>query len=199
MSVQPAAHSEPMAPQPQSAIPAPGGPGARTGSIRAGGSIKAENIVTGVQVHGTDTATARVLVELAQHIASGSVEAVQNIVATNLVTGLQYVGQGGTEPRREQFQQELYALRDQLAKAITTGEIPAAYDAEDAQRALDRALEQTQVQAPVAEHITTQLDRAAMIINQAATVAESAGKFQAAVIKLAPIVTVLQRLASLLF
>ncbi len=115
------------------------------------------------------------------------------------MTGLQYVGQDGAEPRREQFQQELHALWDQLVQAITAGEIPAAYDAEDAQRALDRALEQTQVQAPVAEHITAQLDRAATIINQAATVAESAGQFQAAVMKLAPIVTVLQRLASLLF
>ncbi len=109
------------------------------------------------------------------------------------------MGQDGAEPRREQFQQELHALWDQLVQAITAGEIPAAYDAEDAQRALDRALEQTQVQAPVAEHITAQLDRAATIINQAATVAESAGQFQAAVMKLAPIVTVLQRLASLLF
>jgi len=198
-SGQPAAHIEPVASLPQSAVPASSGLGARTGSIRAGGSIKAENIVTGVQVHGTDAATARVLVELAQHIASGSVEAVQNIVATNLVTGLQYVGQDGTEPRREQFQQELHALREQLAKAIAAGEITAAYDAEDAQRALDRALEQAQAPAPVAEHITTQLNRAATIINRAATVAESAGKFQAAVIKLAPIVTVLQRLASLLF
>jgi hypothetical protein len=188
-----------MAPQPQSGIPAPGGPGARTGSIRAGGSIKAENIVTGAQVHGTDAATARVLVELAHHSASSSVEAVQNIVATNLVTGLQYVDQNGTEPRREQFQQELHALWEQLAKAIAAGEITAAYDAEDAQRALDRALEQTQVPAPVAENITAQLDRAATIVNRAATVAESAGKSQAVVIKLAPIVTVLQRLASLLF
>jgi len=84
VSGQLAAHIEPVAPQPQSAIPAPGGLGARTGRIRAGGSIKAENIVTGVQVHGTDAATARVLMELVQHIASGSVEAVQNIVQPTL-------------------------------------------------------------------------------------------------------------------
>src|SRR5262249_28495595 len=121
------------------------------------------------------------------------------IVATNLVTGLQYVGHGGTEPRREQFQHELHALRTQLAQDIAVGEIPVAYDAEDVQRALDRALERTQAPAPVAENITAQLDRAATIINRAATMAESAGKFQAAVIKLAPIVTVLQRLASMLF
>ena len=55
------------------------------------------------------------------------------------------------------------------------------------------------VTQPVTEKITTNLDRAATIINRVATVAESAGKFQAAIIKLAPIATALKPLAALLF
>ena len=71
--------------------------------------------------------------------------------------------------------------------------------AEDAQKAVDRAVEQTQAQKPAAEKIVPHLDRAATIINKAGTVAESAGKIQAAVIKLAPVATALYRLASVIF
>ncbi len=87
----------------------------------------------------------------------------------------------------------------QLAQAVKAGEIAEAYDAEDAQKAVDRAVEQSQAQKPAAEKITPQLEHAAKIINQAATAAESAGKFQAAVIKLAPVATALYRLASMIF
>ena len=82
---------------------------------------------------------------------------------------------------------------------MKAGEIADAYDAEDAQKAVDRAVEQSQAQKPAAEKITPQLERAVKIINQAATAAESAGKIQAAVIKLAPIATALYRLSSLIF
>jgi hypothetical protein len=169
---------------------------ARTGGVRARGNIEADNIVTGVQVQGAAAQTARELLELAKDIASGSVEA-QDIVAKNIVTGLQYLGQGGTEPNREQFQQELNALREQLAQAIAAGEIEDEDDAEDVQTALDRTIKQTQAETPVTEKITTNLDRAATIITRVATVAESAGKFQAAIIKLAPIATALKHLAGL--
>ena len=170
----------------------------RTGGVKAGGKIEADNIVTGAQVQGADAETARELLALARELESGSVEAVQDIIAKNIVTGFQYVGQGGTAPNLEQFQQELAALRAQLAQAVKAGEIADAYDAEDAQKAVDRAVEQSQAQKPAADKITPQLDRAVKIINQAATAAESAGKFQAAVIKLAPIATGLYRLASLI-
>ena len=174
-------------------------PRTRTGGVRAGGRIEADNIVTGAQVQGADAETARALLALARELESGSVEAVQDIIARNIVTGFQYIGQGGTPPNLEQFQQELAALRAQLAEAVKAGEIADAYDAEDAQKAVDRAVEQSQAQKPAADKITPQLDRAVKIINQAATAAESAGKLQAAVIKLAPIATALYRLASLIF
>ena len=173
--------------------------GRRTGSIKAGGKIEAEHIVTGVQVHGTDAETARAMLALAQDIDSGSVEAVQDIIAKNLVTGFQYLGQGGTEPNHEQFHQELTALRAQMAQAIAAGEIEDEEDAEDVQTALDRTIKHTRAETPVAEKIATNLERADSIITRAATVAESAGKFQAAVIKLAPVVKALGRLVSVFF
>jgi hypothetical protein len=174
-------------------------PRPRTGNVRAGGRIEAENIVTGPQVQGADAETARSLLALAREIESGSVEAVQDIIAKNIVTGFQYVGQGGSTPNQEQFRQELAALRTHLAQAVQAGEIAEAYDAEDAQKAVDRAIEQSQAQQPAAEKITPHLDSAVKIINKAATAAESVGKFQAAVIKLAPVAAALGRLASVIF
>ena len=96
-------------------VPPDNTPRIRTGSVRAGRDLKADNIVTGVQVQGADAETARALLELARELESGSVEAVQDIIAKNIVTGFQYMGQGGTAPNLEQFQQELAALRAQLA------------------------------------------------------------------------------------
>jgi hypothetical protein len=180
-------------------VPPDNTPRVRTGSVRAGRDLKADNIVAGVQVQGADAETARALLALAGELESGSVEAVRDIIAKNVVAGFQYVGQGGTTPNLEQFQQELAALRAQLAEAVKAGEIAKAYDAQDAQIAVDRAVEQSQAQKPAADEISPQLERAAKIINQAATAAESAGKLQAAVIKLAPIATALYRLASFIF
>jgi hypothetical protein len=126
------------------------------------------------------------------------VEAVQDIIARNVVTGFQYIGQGGNMPNLEQFQQELVALREQLAQAVKAGEIADTYDAEDAQKAVDRAIEQARAQPPAPEKVTSHLERAATIITKAGTVAESVGKVQALVIKLAPVATALGRLASMI-
>src|SRR5215510_1761864 len=145
-------------------------PHTRTGGVRAGRDLKADNVVTGVQVQGADAETARALLALAREIESGSVEAVQDIIAKNVVTGFQYIGQGGTAPNLEQFQQELAALRAQLAQAVKAGEIADAYDDEDAQKAVDRAIEQSQVQKPAADKITPYLELAATISNKAGSV-----------------------------
>lgn len=109
----------PSPPQPQTSPP--GQSRFRTGGVKAGRDIKADNIVIGVQVQGADAETARELLKLAQSIESGSVEAVQDIIARNIVAGFQYLGQGDAEPDREQFRQELTALREQLAQAIAAG------------------------------------------------------------------------------
>jgi hypothetical protein len=171
----------------------------RSGGVRAGRDLKAENVVTGVQVQGADAETARQLLALVPRLDSGSVEAVQDLIATNVITGLQYLGQGGTEPNREQFQRELAALREQLTQAIAAGEIAEPYDAEDAHKAVERAVEQSQAPEASAGKIAPHLERAATIITRAATVAESAGKFQAAIIKLAPVAMALKKLVGLFF
>jgi hypothetical protein len=132
------------------------------------------------------------MLALVRELESGSVEAVQDIIAKNIVTGFQYIGQGGIPPNLEQFQQELAALREKLAEAVKAGEIAKAYDAQDAQIAAERAVEQSQAQKPAADKVASHLDRFVKIINQAATAAESAGKFQAAV-SLAPVAAALYR------
>jgi len=174
--------------------------GLRTGSIKAGGKIQADNVVAGIQIQGGDAAIARACLDAAQALQqTGSIEAVQDIIARNVVAGLQYIGQAGTTPDVEQFQRELAALREQLQQAIQAREIADPYEVEDAQKAVDRAIEQTRTAKPVTERISAQLDNAFTIITKAATAAEAAGKFQAGVIKLAPVVVALQKLASLLF
>jgi hypothetical protein len=183
----------------QAAPPTPTEPVFRSGGIKAGGNIQADNIVTGVQVQGADADTARALLALAQNIQTGSVEAVKDIIAKNIVTGFQYLGQGGGELTREQFQQELAALRQQLGQAIAAGEIEDEYEAEDAQKAIDRAIQQSQAEQPVAEKIAQQLDAATTIIERAAKTTQAAGKFGATVIKLAPIAAALKQLVELFF
>jgi hypothetical protein len=101
-------------------------PPTRTGGVGAGRDLKADNIVTGMQVQGADAETARAPLALARQIESGSVEAVQDLIAKNVVTGFQYIGQGGTAPSLEQFQKELAALREHLAQAVKAGEIEDA-------------------------------------------------------------------------
>jgi len=174
--------------------------GLRTGSIKAGGKIQADNVVTGIQIQGGDAAIARACLDAAQALQqTGSIEAVQDIIAKNVVTGLQYIGQADTTPNVEQLHRELAALREQLQQAIQAKEIADPYEAKDVQKAVDRAIEQTHTAKPVAERITTHLAKASTIVTKAATVAEAAGKLQAVVLKLVPVVAALQKLASLLF
>ncbi len=169
--------------------------GSSTGNVKAGRNIQAENIVAGMQIQGGDTATVQALSAIVQTLQqSGSVEAVQDIIAKNIVTGLQYIGKDGSAPTVEQFQRELAALREPLQQAVQAKEIADPYEAEDAQKAIEQAIEQTQTDKPAAERIATQLDKAATVITKAATAAEAAEKLQAGVIKLAPVITVLQQL-----
>jgi hypothetical protein len=190
----------PARPAPATAAPpASSQPAFRSGGVKAGRNIRADNIVTGVQVQGGEAETARALLALAQNIQSGGVEAARDIIAKNIVTGFQYLGQGGSDLSREQFVKELAALREQLAQAIAAREIEDEYEAQDAQKALERALEQSQAEQPVAEKISKQLDALTQIITGAAQTAQAAGKFGATVLKLAPIVAALTQLAGKFF
>ncbi len=169
-----------------------------TGGVKAGGSIQAENIVTGVQAQGGDTEMAQKFLDAAQQLKSGGVEAAQDIITRNIVTGFQYLGHNG-QLSREQFEQELVALRAQLAQAIQANEIEDAYEAEDVQQAVERAIEQTQAEQPEASKISGQLEKAATIIESAAKTAQAAKMFGATIIKLAPVVMGLVKAAELFF
>lgn len=169
--------------------------GSRTGSIKAGGTIRADTIVTGTQIQGGDAATVQAILAVQRTFQqTGSIEAVQDIIARNIVTGLQYIGQNNTPPTVEQFQRELGAVQRQLQQAIQDKEIADPDEAEEATRAVERAMEQSKAEKPVAERISSRLDSASTIITKAATAAEAAEKLQAGVIKLAPILTLLRQL-----
>ena len=120
------------------------------GSNISAKNIQADNVVSGTQIQDADPETIRALSPLAEHLQGGAIHA-ESITATNVVSGLQYIGQGGSAPTRTQVQQELVALREQLAQAVKAGEIPDAYQAQDAQQAIERAIEQSQTPAPVAQ------------------------------------------------
>ncbi|MCP4361192.1 MAG: hypothetical protein GY796_24555 [Chloroflexi bacterium] len=169
-----------------------------SGGVKAGRNIQADNIVTGVQIQGAEAETAQKLLESAQQIKSGSVEAVQDIIAKNIVTGFQYLGQGG-QVTRQQFDQELAAVREQLAEAIAANEIEDEEEAEDAQTAVKRAIKHTQAEQPASEKITKNLSKAAEIIEGAAKTAEAAKNFGAKVIKLVPVVLGLAKIAQTFF
>ena len=91
------------------------------------------------------------------------------------------------------------AVQEELAQAITAGEIVNEYDADDAQRAVDRAAEQAASDRPTPDTIAAQLDRASQILTKASETAIAAGKFGATIIKLAPVVAGLKQLVDVLF
>src|SRR5260370_32509997 len=93
--------------------------------------IKAENVVSGVQVQGGDMQTAATLIQLAQAIRRGEINA-DEIEARHLVSGLQYIADP-TQASAEDLRRELAALRTQLEQAIVAQEISDVADAEDAQ------------------------------------------------------------------
>jgi len=186
------------APAPVRATPA-ASPVFRGGGVKAGGKIQADNIVVGAQIQGDDAGAAAAFLGSERTFEAGSVEAGQDIIAKNIVAGFQYLGRGGGEPTRQQFIQELEALRQQLAGAIAAREIEDEYAAEDAQTAVERALDQSRAEPPAADKISQQLDRAADIIDSAAETAQAAGKLGATVLKLAPVVAALKELAGVLF
>ena len=67
------------------------------------------------------------------------------------------------EPDREQFRQELAALREQLARAIEDVEFADAYVAQDAESAVERAAEQAETQPAAKDRIAGQLERVGCI------------------------------------
>lgn len=194
----PAPAAKKVAPAAKAQPKAPAGTGFRSGSIKAR-NIKADKLVVGVQLQGGDAEMARAALELTKNFQSGDIEATEDITAKNFVVGFQYLGQGGSEPDREQFRRELAALQKRLDEAIAAGEILDPYEAEDAQTALKRAAEQATAEQPEKEKLAVQLDRATNILTTAGETAVAAGKFGLKIIKLAPVAAGLKLLAERLF
>jgi hypothetical protein len=198
--ITPAAPSA-LLPTATAPVATPPAPAFRSGGVRAGRNIQAESInVSSVEVRGADAQTAQAMLALARDLQSGGVEAGQDIIARTINVGVfRYLGQGSGDPSREQFQQELAALREQVRQAIAAGEIADEEEAEDAQTAAERAEKQATAEPPAPDKLSKNLERLTQILTQAGQTAQAAGKFGASVIKLAPIAAGLKRLVEILF
>ena len=180
-------------------------PARQSGGVRAGGKIKATNIIAGggAQIQGADAETARAMLDLAknwQPNSGGSVEAEGDITADNIVSGgFQYLGQSDTAPALDQFLKELTALREAVAEAIRQNEFTSKYDGPDIQQALQRAAAEAQTPSPPKDEIADQLDRVASLLLRAGEAAAAAGKVGAKVIALAPLAAKLRQLVEVLF
>lgn len=162
------------------------------GSIRAK-RIKAENIVSGIQLQGSDSQTASTLIQLAQSIQRGDISA-DEIEAHHLVSGLQYIADP-TQASVENLRRELAALHMKLEQAIAAQEIPDVVDAEDAQESLKSAEDELAKPQPHGNRVLRKLDELSQIITRSAETAEAAGKLGSRVIQLAPLVATIWKIA----
>jgi len=172
------------------------GDSGRVGGIQAH-TIKADNLVSGVQQIGGAAADSAGLVELAKALGSGSIKA-DSIEAKNVVAGLQFI----TDPAQatpDELRQEIAALQQQLAEAIAAGEFTNASDAEDVQSDLAAAEKELAAPEPQGSRVVRKLKAATEILTESAGTAQAAGKGDIALIKLAPVAAALYQIASRLF
>src|SRR5258708_5520470 len=162
------------------------------GGIRAK-RIKAENVVSGVQVQGGDAQTASTLIQLAQAIRRGDISA-DEIETHHLVSGLQYIADP-TQASVEDLRRELAALRAKLEQAIAGQEIPDVADAEDAQESLKSAEDELAKPQPHSNRVLRELDEFSQIMTRSAETAEAAGKLGSSVMQLAPLAAAVWQIA----
>ncbi len=160
-------------------------------------TIKADNVVSGVQQIGGAAADSAGLVELAKALGSGSIQA-DSIEAKNVVAGLQYIADPA-QATPEQLQKELATLQQQLAEAIAAGEFANASDAEDVQSDLAAAEKELDEPEPQGSRVVRKLKAATEILTESAGTAQAAGKVGIALIRLAPIAAALYQIAAKLF
>jgi len=160
-------------------------------------TIKADNVVSGVQQVGGAAADSADLVELAKALGSSSIKA-DSIEAKNVVAGLQYIA-NPTQATPDELRQEIAALQQQLAEAIAAGEFANVGDAEDVQADLAAAEEELAEPEPQGSRVVRKLKAATEILAESAGTAQAAGKVGIALIKLAPVAAALYQIASRLF
>lgn len=165
------------------------------GGIRAK-RIKAENVVSGVQLQGGDGQTASTLIQLAQAIQRGDISA-DGIEAHHLVSGLQYIA-GPAQMSVEDLRRELSTLRTRLEQAIAAQEISDAVDAENAQESLKNAEDELAKPQPHGNHVLRKLDEFSQIMTRSAEAAKAAGKLGTIVMQLAPLAAAVWQIAQTL-
>src|SRR5260370_41659985 len=155
--------------------------------------IKAEHVVSGVQVQGGNAQTASTLIQLAKAIRRGDISA-DEIEAHHLVSGLQYIADSG-QASIEDLRRELAALRTKLEQAIAAQEIPDPADAVDAQESLKSAEDELAKSQPHSNRGLRKLDEFSQIMTHSAETAEAAGKFGTRLMQLAPLAAAVWQIA----
>lgn len=168
----------------------------KVGGIQAK-TIKADNVVQGMQQLGGDLTDAANAVALAEALRSGSITA-DSIEAKNVVSGLQYIADPA-QATPDELRQEISHLRQQLAAALAAGEIEADADVKDVQDALDEAETELAQPQPQGNRVVRKLKEAAEILTEGAKATEAAQKVGLALIKLAPVAAALYQIATKLF
>jgi hypothetical protein len=162
--------------------------------IRAG-SMKAKNVVDGIQLQGGDAETVAQLVKLAQGIRSGAIEVTGLLEADSVVSGLQFIKNPATATP-DDLRHEVAALRGKLERALAEGSI-ADDDAgiQDAAAALTAAESELSAPQPQGSRVVRKLSEVSDVLTESAEAAENAGKVGEQLAKLAPIAAVLWQVA----
>ncbi len=124
-------------------------------------------------------------------IGGGSVQA-ENIAGRDIIIGQ-------APQSREEFNDQLAALRQLLEEAVANGEIPDERDAADVVEDIDDALAEAAAEEPRANRLQRYLEGASDILDGAAKAATAAGKVGLAVLKAAPIAAALVKAVQVLF
>lgn len=106
---------------------------------------------------------------------------------------------GQVPQSREEFNDQLAALRQLLEQAVANGEIPDERDAADVVEDVDDALAEAQSDEPRTSRLQRYLENAAEVLDGAAKTATAAGKVGLAVLKAAPIAAALVKAVQVLF
>ena len=170
--------------------PAPAG-------IRAG-SMKATNVVHGVQLQGSDAETAARLVELARSIRGGTIEVTGLLEAGSVVSGLQYIADPA-QATPDDLRQEVADLRTKLAVAAAESGITGDPGVQDATAALAAAEAELSAPQPQGSRVVRKLGEVSDVLTEGAEAAENAGKIGGQLARLAPVAAALWQVARAVF
>lgn len=161
-----------------------------TSSIHAK-NIKAKNIVQGTQQIGGEPITNPIEI-------SGSITADELIDADNIVAGFQYIADPANVTTSE-LQQEVTALKAQLAAAIAAGDVEQSGTVKDVQSALTAAEEELAQEEPEGNRIIRNLKTAADLLAETAKTTDAVRKAGVALGKLGMTAYTLYQIGEKLF